>query len=492
MNKSKVELRWLDTKRHRLRMTAIMFAADLLGFSAAVSAAFITGIWLGAPRSDVEEPKYLIVTLICLILYASSKLYPGAGLNPAEEIRLVFLYTWAGSLVSLLMFGVIESAWNSNYWVFILFGCFSIPSVLVSRWAFRIISRNLKLWGMPVVVIGSAKNASRLANYFLNRRRLGFLPERIINLDGGRINTDMPVPVFGRNDFARARLPGDVSGSPIHTALIDVSDASGMLTGESLQKLSRLFPHLIFVSNMAWMGGASLQIHDLEGLSALEAQKSTLSPFEAFTKRCMDVVFSILIGTITAPLWLLALVLIPLDSPGPVLYIQKRVGKNRRKRERPGKHKRPVNIYKFRTMLVNAEQALSDYLNANSIARLEWEQHQKLKDDPRITRVGKWLRKFSIDELPQLINVLKGEMSLVGPRPLPEYHHELFPAENQRIRDTVKPGLTGMWQVSGRSNSDTQDMELWDLYYIHNWSVWLDMYILARTVWVVLNRDGAY
>jgi lipopolysaccharide/colanic/teichoic acid biosynthesis glycosyltransferase len=142
-------------------------------------------------------------------------------------------------------------------------------------------------------------------------------------------------------------------------------------------------------------------------------------------------------------------------------------------------------------MCVNAEQKLAEYLANNPQARQEWDQTQKLHDDPRITRVGKWLRKFSIDEIPQLYNVLRGEMSLVGPRPMMTNQVKTY-GPNFDTYTGVRPGLTGFWQVSGRNNTTFQERARFDLYYVHNWSIWLDLYILARTVWVVLSRYGAY
>ncbi len=142
-------------------------------------------------------------------------------------------------------------------------------------------------------------------------------------------------------------------------------------------------------------------------------------------------------------------------------------------------------------MVKDADITLQAYLQANPAAQQAWEQGHKLKDDPRITRSGKWLRKFSLDELPQLFNVLKGELSLVGARPIveSEVHHY---GKRFDVYTSARPGLTGLWQVSGRNNTTYDERVRFDLYYVHNWSIWLDLYILLRTIWVVLSRDGAY
>jgi lipopolysaccharide/colanic/teichoic acid biosynthesis glycosyltransferase len=178
-----------------------------------------------------------------------------------------------------------------------------------------------------------------------------------------------------------------------------------------------------------------------------------------------------------APLLLLTALAVKLDSRGPVLFRQERVGKDGR----------PFQVLKFRTMVSDAEQRLIDLRERNEADGPLF----KLRDDPRVTRVGAWLRKLSIDEVPQLWNVVRGEMSLVGPRPalaseMTAWHPEL----HNRLR--VKPGITGMWQVSGRSDSSFEEYSRLDLYYVDNWSLVNDLAIVAKTVPTVLLRRGAY
>ncbi|MEL6613389.1 MAG: sugar transferase, partial [Bacteroidota bacterium] len=160
--------------------------------------------------------------------------------------------------------------------------------------------------------------------------------------------------------------------------------------------------------------------------------------------------------------------------------------------ERIGLDDEPFHAWKLRTMVTDAEAVLERALAEDPALREEWDTFFKLEKDPRITRVGAFLRKTSLDELPQLYNVLRGDMSLVGPRPLPAYHHDELDARVRALRARVRPGITGLWQVSGRSDSGNAGMERWDPYYVRNWSPWLDAVILVRTVRVVLRGSGAY
>jgi exopolysaccharide biosynthesis polyprenyl glycosylphosphotransferase len=196
-------------------------------------------------------------------------------------------------------------------------------------------------------------------------------------------------------------------------------------------------------------------------------------------KRYFDFLGAIVFLICLSPLYLFITILIKLDSPGPIFFRQTRVGL----------HGRRFKAWKFRTMVANADKLQSTLESKNETKDGVL---FKIKDDPRITRVGKFLRRYSLDELPQVFNVLFGEMSFVGPRPLPIRDVERF-KERHFIRQEVLPGITGLWQVSGRSNIKTfEDVVDLDLFYIANWSFWLDVKIMLRTVGVVLHKTGAY
>jgi Undecaprenyl-phosphate galactose phosphotransferase WbaP len=199
-------------------------------------------------------------------------------------------------------------------------------------------------------------------------------------------------------------------------------------------------------------------------------------------KRIVDLLGPIAIIILSSPIWLVIIAAIKLHDNGPVFYWQRRVGRDGRM----------FKCIKFRTMAVDADQRLEEWRRDNPALYTEFLKSFKLRDDPRVTKPGKWLRRTSLDELPQLLNVLAGDMSLVGPRPVPlEQLHEQYGRAAQLYLQ-VRPGLTGLWQVSGRSDTSGAERVVYDEWYILNWSVWYDFVILIQTVRVVLTARGAY
>lgn len=486
-----LEIPWLRVKRYRLRMGLIMLCADLLGFGIAAGFILFLNSLLSLFVFQWNDLWYTIIFIFCLALYSRTKLYPGIGLNPAEEIRLVVTDTLSGFLLGSFVFAANQKFWHPNLLVLIPFAFLSIFFVLLLRWLFRIVSVKFGVWGAPVVVIGSNKEANRLARYMLSRQRLGFIPSYIITDQNDDADITVPVSKLHPNDLLTC--PDDYFYShQIFTAFI--SDTGDIRNSPIFPRLVELFPRLIFVSDVNGLRSASMQVHDLEGIMGVEVKKKVLSPLDALLKRSMDIVFSLLFLTLSSPLWLLTMLLIRLDSPGPIFFTQQRVSRKRDQSEPMDGNTgqvRMIPVLKFRTMVQDAEQILQEYLETNPQAHAEWEQTQKLKDDPRITRVGKWIRRFSVDEIPQFLNVLKGEMSLVGPRPIVESEIAHY-KDKFMVYSSIKPGITGLWQVSGRNRTTYEERVAFDTYYVHNWSVWLDIYILLRTVWVVVSRDGAY
>ena len=221
-----------------------------------------------------------------------------------------------------------------------------------------------------------------------------------------------------------------------------------------------------------------VQFDQFAGQPLLVYRTTPALSWELFAKRLVDILGAFVLLILTSPIMLVVSMLIRMTSPGPIIFSQ----------NRSGLHGRPFRMYKFRSMVTNAEQARAELEARNEMSGPVF----KVKNDPRITPLGVWLRRTSLDELPQLWNVIRGEMSLVGPRPLPLYETANFGDVSQRRRMSVRPGLTCLWQVRGRNKiNDFKDWVQLDLEYIDRWSLWLDFEILLRTVPVVLLGWGA-
>jgi lipopolysaccharide/colanic/teichoic acid biosynthesis glycosyltransferase len=243
------------------------------------------------------------------------------------------------------------------------------------------------------------------------------------------------------------------------------------------------FATIIIVPDLFGIQSLWITSRDLGGVLGLEVRKNLLIPANRKLKRLLDYSVSLPLALLTLPIIAAFAAWIKIVSPGSPFFQQEREGKDGKK----------ITVFKLRTMHPEAERLLVEYLKANPEEETNWLRYYKLTRDPRvIPGVGWFLRRYSLDELPQLWNVLRGDMSLVGPRPFPFYHLNSFPQRFREMRTSVMPGLTGLWQVSHRSNGDVAVQEREDTYYIRNWSLWLDIFILIRTVQSVIFPRGAY
>ncbi|MBS6294158.1 MAG: undecaprenyl-phosphate galactose phosphotransferase WbaP [Veillonella sp.] len=250
-----------------------------------------------------------------------------------------------------------------------------------------------------------------------------------------------------------------------------------------INRLQLLVKRVAFVPELFGLPTSNITARGMmeEQAVVLRVQNNLARKSNRIMKRIFDIIATICGGILILPIFVMIALLIYLDSPGPIVFGHKRIGQG-------GKE---FSCYKFRSMVPNAQEALEVYLKENPAAREEWERDFKLKDDPRVTRIGKFLRKTSLDELPQLWNVLIGNMSLVGPRPIVRDEIVKY---GDYINDfyLVTPGITGVWQVSGRSDTTYEERVLMDSWYVHNWSVWIDIVYLLKTVLVVYKAKGAY
>jgi len=267
-----------------------------------------------------------------------------------------------------------------------------------------------------------------------------------------------------------------ISRGVVATAGLPPEEFSEILNSRAIS-----LPHLLIAPGLEGVSSLETEATDVGRLLMLETRNRLLMPWPRLAKRALDVACTMALAFIALPLSAIIAALIKLDSRGPVFYRHSRIGRDGRR----------IKIWKFRTMTPDANGLLEWHLRAHPEMAAEWRRNHKLRRDPRVTCLGRFLRRTSLDELPQLLNVLRGDMSLVGPRPIVTEEIEKY-SDAYRVYTRVRPGLTGLWQVSGRNDASYDERVALDTYYVRNWSPWLDAYLLARTVTAVLARAGAY
>ncbi|HWG84923.1 MAG TPA: exopolysaccharide biosynthesis polyprenyl glycosylphosphotransferase, partial [Deinococcales bacterium] len=323
-------------------------------------------------------------------------------------------------------------------------------------------------------VIGTGTAARRLARQLLEEPKHGFQPVAMLDPTSDVDGSTGELPVF--NSVAAA------SSANALACVMAMPEATRETIGGLLDDVLTRFNRVVIAQDLLEAQSLGVTALSFGDSLAFDVRRTLSSRIARTFKRAFDLACITLAAPVWVPVVLVTALLTWLEDRHSPFYRQERVGAGGR----------VFRVWKLRTMVPNAEAALRAHLERDAAARAEWERNFKLKRDPRITKFGRFFRKVSLDELPQLFNVVVGEMSLVGPRPLPAYHHDALPARAAELRTRSLPGLTGMWQVEGRSDTDLQGMAVLDTRYIRNWSFWLDLVILARTVMVVLRGKGAY
>jgi Undecaprenyl-phosphate galactose phosphotransferase WbaP len=347
--------------------------------------------------------------------------------------------------------------------------------VPLARYLARKIFIKIGIWGEPIAVIGPEDQIKEISKHLNHDPYIGLRP--VVSYKQER-----STKIFGE-DYSKKSIHSLTSickANHIRCAIIANSDLFASIELD-LHSIEDYFERIIWVNLAKNQESLWVSFKNLGGMAGIEKKYELAKSWARTQKRMFDLFGSVFGLLVLSPFLALIAVLIKLDSSGPVFYRQTRIGKN-------GNN---FQMLKYRTMYQDADQELDKYLKDSQELKQEWENYQKLKQDPRITRVGYFLRLYSIDELPQLWNVLKSEMSLVGPRPFMPQQRELHATTYHRyIR--IRPGLTGMWQVYGRSELQYDFRIQMDEYYFRNWSIWLDIYIMIRTPWVVIRKIGAY
>ena len=454
----------------RPRLSAMLIlAADVIGMS------FALWISLSAFQSISPgnwQPRWTVIALL-LLLYWLFDLYPGVSINPVAEIRGVSLSNACAFLLACMVFLINEVP----FVLFVLwfFTCIATSAVsLLMRAAIRKLGSQFNWWGYPVALCGAGTAAVSILHRLISTPHLGLRPVAVI-ADRAAAREMESFPIF------KSEYLDQIASAGVKHVVVAAPELTQSEFTELIQRGGDVFPHLILIpdTNFIWKTGAYAR--DLTGILGIQVRNNLLNNGSWIVKRSLDLFGSILLAIILSPLLIIISILIVLESGFPIFYFQKRLGRGGRS----------FHMWKFRTMSQNSTSVLDSFLAADPELRLEWTKYQKLRNDPRVTRFGRVLRRTSLDELPQLWNVIKGEMSLVGPRPYLAaqlVHHKA--AYAAYVKTT--PGLTGLWQVSGRNRTTLAKRMEYDAFYVRNWSVWMDIYLLAKTIGAVLSGDGAY
>lgn len=460
-------------------MACTLAATDILATALAVILGF--RVWtLINPAIPPFQSVMWLAPLFCAGMFAFEDLYPGIGLGAVEHIRRVFRgVTLIYLMLTAAMFVTKDRSWADTRGGFIMAWAFSLALTPSARWISGQLFGQRDWWGVPVVILGAGETARRVIKNLTTYHVLGYRPVACLDDDPAKLGTCEGIPVIGTLSDAAAFA----AQHRIDYALIAMPGMPPSRLTSHLRAWSTVFRNILIIPDLFGIASLWIETRDLGGVLGLEIRHNLLQPANRWIKRATDIFVSAFGLLLMAPFLPVVVLWIRFSSTGPAFFVQEREGVN-------GK---PIQILKFRTMYEDAEQMLARHLEANPADRAEWEQFYKLKKDPRvIPGIGSFLRKTSLDEIPQLWNILTGEMSLVGPRPFPGYHNSRFDSEFRALRTQVRPGLTGMWQVSARSDGDLGVQQSLDSYYIRNWSLWLDLYLLVRTVRVVLSGQGAY
>jgi Undecaprenyl-phosphate galactose phosphotransferase WbaP len=417
-------------------------------------------------------PSLAYATLLWPAFAWFSGLYPGYGRAAHEELARSVRAAAAATVTLGFAALLLPDALPVRTGTVLLAGILTVTLAPVARAAVKHLLRQARLWGRPVVVIGTGPAAGRVVRHLLDHPGVGLHPVAAF----GDADWDLPdLPVSGRTEHVWTYLRDH---NVVH-AIVGPEAATHVGFDEVLRRVEHTLRYVQFLPDLHGIPASSVVAAPLGTTLGLEVRNQLASGTNRAVKRVVDAIGSVAALLLLGPALLLVAAWVRLDSRGPALYLSPRVGR----------YGRTFACIKFRTMHLDAEARLARLLESDPRLRSEYERFHKLDDDPRVTRAGRFLRRASLDELPQLVNVFLGEMSLVGPRPYLVRELDQMGSERDLIV-LARPGITGYWQVEGRNDVTFEERQAMEAAYVRNWSVWWDLEILARTPLVVLTRTG--
>ncbi len=422
------------------------------------------------------EKTYVLLLFIGVFLY--EKLYTKRYSFGEETRSLLKSSTISFVLIAVAVFVTREYFPFSR---FILFTAWLLSLLILPGFRFltKTILLRLGLWEKKVIIIGSTGSTGTLIEAIRHNKTMGYEIVGCLTNETAKIGSSISgVPILGHFD--------EIEGWKDKTGFEDIIVTFPNIPRDRLISLLKLWEGLSdtirYIPQTGDLITTGIEIENFGRILTLAVRKNLHKPWNIAIKTVFEYVLAVVMLIPLLPVFVVIAAAISLDSRGPVFFTQ----------ERYGRRARVIRVVKFRSMHVDAERRLEEFLRVSPEAQAEWARHRKLlARDPRVTRVGGFLRRYSLDELPQLVNVLKGEMSIVGPRPyLREELEEVQQVKSILLQ--VKPGITGLWQTSGRSLLPFQERLSIDEYYIRNWSLWVDLVILMKTFKVTASGHGAF
>jgi exopolysaccharide biosynthesis polyprenyl glycosylphosphotransferase len=474
-------------ERYRRLLSIAVTVSDVL----LINLAFAIAYWLRYEWqwfASVDEANFvpygafipisLTLTILLLGIYKLNGVYnQPRGASWFDEVYRLMTGTATGIIVMVFVIVFLFRPLFFSRLIFFYAGVLITILLAASRLVKRMVRNRLRQKGLGVdrlLIVGAGEVGRTVMRHVVAQPSLGY---QVI----GFVDDD---PEKGATDIGRFQALGSTANLPRLVKELIIDEVIITLPWMYHRKIVSIIAQcereqvkVRIVPDMFQMTLSHLDVEDLGGIPMIGVQDVSISSGRMFFKRTVDVAISLLGLFFLFPFFLLLALIIRLDSPGPVLFTQIRVGKG----------ERLFACYKFRSMIQGADEEKEALMDRNEAKGIFF----KIRDDPRITKVGRFLRRFSLDELPQLFNVLMGHMSIVGPRPAPPSEVQRYQPWHKR-RLEIAPGITGLWQVSGRSELSFDEMVLLDLYYIENWSPLLDLQILLRTAPKVIVGHGAY
>lgn len=480
-------MKGIERIRHKDILSVIfLFFADILSILISLLVAYAMRAYVlpclfsafrvkPIPLSNFLSSFYIFG--IWILLFFHDRLYT-RRLVFWEETRLIFKNTTISIVIVMLLTFILRKERAFSRAIFILLWFFTLIFIPMFRFITKNFLSKSGLWKRNVLIAGAGPTGLKVAKEIEMTPYIGYNVTGFLDDDRDKIGKKIEgIEVLGKLSEVEKWVK-KTSSEDVIIAIPSISEEKLKNFVEKCEPISR---NINFVSKFGLFSLYNLRTETINNFLLISMRGRLLSSWVRTVKDIYERIIVLLISPMLFLFSVIIALLIKIDSPGPVFFSQERIGKNGRK----------FKLIKFRTMYKNSDEILRNFLASNPEAKEEWEKFKKIRgDDPRVTPFGKFLRKWSLDEIPQFFHVLKGEMSLVGPRPyIPS---ELDKNPSLKVIAKVKPGITGLWQIRGRNLLTFEDRIKLDEFYIRNWSLWLDFVILLETVKVVLKGEGAF